>query len=240
MGTDSSNSQRGESAPYAPPATVLGVIRHFRGRDVPDELTKGRMTQIGVSDGLMNRTWAALEFLGLIQPDGTTMDGLRNLRFASEDEYKQVLAGILQNAYSLVFSVLDPNTADDLQLANAFRAFSPAGQRSRMITLFLGLCNEAGFTPKVRQAERGSQVGGRGPRKRVTRPSDAGQKEKKSESNGEERKDDREKPKLSGLDEIRREYAAHLFDQVKASEGEPNSDLLDRLERALGLEQGDV
>ncbi len=39
--------------------------------------------------------------------------------------------------------VLDPATASDEQLQNAFRYYEPRAQRQRMISLFKGLCREA-------------------------------------------------------------------------------------------------
>lgn len=131
-------------APYAPPSAVLNVIRHYRSRDVPEKVTITNLQQIGVTEALANRTMTALRFLDLIRDDETTTDQFRALRFASDDEYQQVLGGILDAAYKNVLDHVDLETADDKALNNAFIPFSPGGQRARMITLFLALAQEAG------------------------------------------------------------------------------------------------
>lgn len=131
-------------APYAPPSAVLNVIRHYRSRDVPEKVTITNLQQIGVTEALANRTMAALRFLDLIRDDETTTDQFRALRFASDDEYQQVLGGILDAAYKNVLDHVDLETADDKALNNAFIPYSPGGQRPRMITLFLALAQEAG------------------------------------------------------------------------------------------------
>ena len=43
---------------------------------------------------------------------------------------------------------VDPATATDTQLADAFRHYTPQGQRPRMITLFTGLFRAAGIGPE--------------------------------------------------------------------------------------------
>ncbi len=137
-------------APYGPPATYLLVVRHLRQRDIPESLSSTYLRQIGVADGLVNRTWAALKFTGLIEEDGRTTPAFRALRYATEDEYQEVFRGILEKAYDRIFAVIgDPATATEAQLRNAFTPYSPGAQRSRMITFFLGLCREAGIDVAV-------------------------------------------------------------------------------------------
>mgnify|MGYP001572348370 CR=1 FL=1 len=123
-------------APYAPPATVLMVIRHFRNRDVPEQIEKVRFTQIGVTDGLLNRTWSAFQFLGLMLEDGTTTEAFRALRYADNTEYPTVFQGILRQTYADIFAVVQPEYATDADYERAYRPYSPGGQRGRMITQF--------------------------------------------------------------------------------------------------------
>lgn len=132
-------------APYAPPSAVLAVIHHYRRRDVPPSVTVTNLLQIGVTEALAPRTIAALKFLNLLHDDGTTADELRALRYASEDDYQQVLTGILEASYKEVLDHIDLATAGDRELSNAFIPYSPGGQRPRMITLFQALAKEAGW-----------------------------------------------------------------------------------------------
>ena len=145
-------------APYAPPGTVLQVIEHFGNTDVPPEIDKARLTQIGVSDSVLPRVWSTLEFLGLITEDGTALEPFRNLRYASEEEYQEIFQGILRSAYSQIFSAFNVEDLDDRALDNAFKPYSPGGQRSRMVVLFVGLCGKAEFNMTVKLKERKPEV----------------------------------------------------------------------------------
>lgn len=132
-------------APYAPPAAVLGVIRHYRQRDVPERITVTNLMQIGVTESLVPRTVAALRFLGLLREDNTTTDQFRAIRFANEEDYQEVIGHVLDAAYKDVIDHIDVATATDREINNAFIPYSPGGQRPRMITLFLALAREAGW-----------------------------------------------------------------------------------------------
>lgn len=132
-------------APYGPPGTILKIIRNFRDRDVPEQITPEILAQLGVGEGLLNRVMQSLEFLGLINEDGTTTPEFQAIPTKSDPEYNQLLAGLVRNAYKGIFSLVNVAEASDQDLFNAFRPFSPAGQRPRMVTLFRGLCREAGI-----------------------------------------------------------------------------------------------
>ncbi len=168
-------------APYAPPATVIHAIRHYRQRDVPPKITTTDLIQIGVTEALAPRTLGALEFLRLIGGDGETTDAFRSLRYATDDEYHSVFGAILQQAYQDIFDKVDPTSATVAQTTNAFFPYSPGGQRSRMVTLFLGLCQEAGIA--VREAPK--QVGTRSAGS--VRPKTAGSPPRSSAGGGNRR-----------------------------------------------------
>ncbi|MBU6430236.1 MAG: DUF5343 domain-containing protein, partial [Cyanobacteria bacterium REEB65] len=147
--------------PYGPPATILQVLHFYRQREVPEKLGPVNLVQIGVSESLIPRTMGTLQFLKLVEEDGLTTERFKALRFANDNDYQHVFRDILQAAYKEIFDIVDPGEATEMQLRNAFHPFSPGGQRSRMITLFLGLCQEAGIalkqTPKqsATRAQRG-------------------------------------------------------------------------------------
>lgn len=148
-----------KQAPYAPPGTVLMIIRYYRRQDVPATLTKEKLTQLGVTEGLLNRTWQALVYLGLIDKDGKTTEDLKAIRYATDDEYPKVLGGVLRKAYADIFSVIGPTeTANDVRLLNAFTPYSPGGQRPRMVVLFTGLCQEAQIPLAVTRVQRSTQA----------------------------------------------------------------------------------
>lgn len=157
-----------KSLPYAPPSSVVGVIRRFRDRGITEPVTSQTLEQVGVSAGNAPRTLQALRFLGLINEEGKTTDSFGTIKRASTEEYPQALASVLYKVYGSVFNLIDPNQDDEGVVEDAFRGFEPSGQRNRMITLYLGLCGEAGLisedkAPKIstqprRQANKTSQT----------------------------------------------------------------------------------
>lgn len=129
--------------PYASPSNVLAVIRRIRDRGLPDIIDPQFLSQIGISEQGARRTISTLQFLGLIDDDGTPTDVLKSLHRASQNEYPSELANVIRSAYESIFKAVDPANANDIELNDAFRPFEPASQRSRMVTLFLALCKEA-------------------------------------------------------------------------------------------------
>jgi hypothetical protein len=132
-------------APYAPPSTVLDLTAKFRDRGLRTPFTPEVLTLAGVSDGLINRTLQTLKLLELIDESGNPTPPLEGLRRAPQAEFKQRLEAIVRDVYSQVFQFVDPAKDDTARITDAFRAFDPPGQRARMVTLFIGLCEAAGI-----------------------------------------------------------------------------------------------
>lgn len=133
--------------PYAPYGNVLTVINQMRERGLKEPVTMQLITTAGVAEGNASRTLQALRFLDLIDEEGYHTPNFHLLGNAPSDEYPEILGQILKDAYKNVFMVLDPATATDDRLQNAFRYYQPKAQRQRMISLFKGLCREAGLMP---------------------------------------------------------------------------------------------
>lgn len=157
-----------KTAPYCPTATLLMVLRFYRKQEPPAILPKEKLLQLGVTEGLLDRTWKALMFFGFIEKNGTTREALSAIRFATDEQYPIVLNGILQNAYADIFSVIgDPATATEVRLDNAFTPYSPGGQRDRMKLLFIGLCREAQIPLAVTRTQRSTNADPRASRPRA-------------------------------------------------------------------------
>lgn len=135
------------TGPYAPVKNVLDVVHRLRDRGVPIPLTADSLTTIGVPDGNAPRTLQALKFLGLVDGKGQLTESAERLRRANTEEYPTLFAEVIRSAYVPVFQLVDPAQDDEIKVADAFRQYDPAGQREKMVTLFMGLCEEADIVP---------------------------------------------------------------------------------------------
>ncbi len=135
------------SAPYAPVASVLAVIRRFRERGLPETLTQQELTRVGVSEGNASRTLQALRFLDLVDDEGQRTPIFERLGRVSTADYPETLADIIRDAYHDVFTILNPGEANEIAIHDAFRHYKPQAQRERMVVLFMGLCREANLMP---------------------------------------------------------------------------------------------
>lgn len=138
-----------DPAPYVPPTTLIALLRRYRSRGLQAPFTSEVLERSGVAESLASRTLAALQSLDLVDDGGNPTEALEALATAPGDEYKDRLAAILRSAYAEVFNFVDPAADDVSGIRDAFRAYSPRGQQSRMVTLFLGLCLEAGIIDQM-------------------------------------------------------------------------------------------
>src|SRR4051812_46381549 len=106
------------SAPYAPPSSVLEVINRFR-RGLPAPIDAGVLGRAGISDSLIPRTLQTLQILDLIDDEGRPTQTLEGLRRAPEPEFQNRLAAWLNAAYADVLQFIDPGTADEGAIRDA-------------------------------------------------------------------------------------------------------------------------
>ena len=133
------------TAPYAPPSTVISLIERARERGLPSPVTRDVLLKASIGEGLINRVLQALQLLELIDDNGHHTPNLDALRRAPEVEYKARLAELIRAVYAEVFGYVDPSKDPPSRVIDAFRSYEPAGQRSRMVTFFLGMCRAAGI-----------------------------------------------------------------------------------------------
>lgn len=130
--------------PYPPPSNVIAVIQRLRSRNLPERTDVEYLRDAGVPEGSIGRVAFALRFLGVVEDDAPT-PALRAIATSTDEEYRAILAGLIRDAYSEVFEVVDPATDSQDRIVNFFRRYSPASQRARMVIFFLGMCREAGI-----------------------------------------------------------------------------------------------
>lgn len=216
-------SPEGGTAPYAPAATIVSVIDGYRRTGFAGQpITDVTLARIQVSPSLIPRTLASLRQLGLIDEDGKPTDQFDVLKNAPTDEFPSRLAEWLKDTYAPIFGFCNPDTATAQQIEDAFRGFSPEGQRGRMATLFLGLATYAGIVEDAPSKPRGRHATGQ--RKPNQAPSAALRKGGTPEQ---------QTPPPSG-DSHRQRYLDLLMAKAEEQD-EPDPELLDRIERALGI-----
>lgn len=143
--------------PYSPPTAIMGVVDRYRNRGLQSPFTTEVLVRAGVSDSLIPRTLQALQVLDLINEDGTPTETLEGLRKAPAADYQNRLQEWLKGAYAEVFLFVDPTTDDADAIRDAFRNYDPVGQQSRMVTLFMGLCEAAGLIAKTQKEPKTRQ-----------------------------------------------------------------------------------
>jgi hypothetical protein len=146
-----------QSAPYAPPSAVLAIIERYRERGLPTPVNSDVLGRAGVSDSLIPRTLQALQTLDLIDEQGRPTQTLESIRLAPAAQYEERLREWLNGVYADVLMFIDPATADEVQVRDAFRSYEPVGQQARMVSLFRGLYAAAGVAGEKAQVRQPRQ-----------------------------------------------------------------------------------
>lgn len=148
--------------PYAPGSAVLSLIHKHRTRGLPSPIDASVLERAGVSPSLIPRTLQAIQTLDLIGEDGRPTEVLEGIRLAPEAEYQKRLADWLTDAYADALAFVDPATATETDIRDAFRKYVPTGQQDRMVSLFIALFTAAGVMPERQRqpAPRKPNAGG--------------------------------------------------------------------------------
>jgi hypothetical protein len=167
--------ERDTNRPYPPASNVIGVLHRLRSRNLPERIDNDYLRDAGIPEGSMHRAAFALRFLSLVRDDAPT-PALRSIATSTDEEYRDILAGLVRDAYREVFEVLDPAQDSPDRITNFFRRYTPASQRERMVLFFLGMCREAGIptmeAPRQRATNGAPASKSRAP-KPTTKPSGA-------------------------------------------------------------------
>lgn len=153
-------------APYAPAAAILEIIKRHRSRGLPSPVNAEVLGRSGISESLIPRTLYTLKVLDLVDEQDNPTEAMETLRLAPEAEFPNRLREWLNNSYADVLKFVDPETADETALRDAFRSYKPIGQQSRMVTLFAGLYGAAGVgrdkaaPPRAMRRGRAPENGG--------------------------------------------------------------------------------
>ena len=151
--------EQGQSTnrPYPPPSNVIDVLQRLRSRNLPERVDNEYLRDAGIPEGSIGRTMFAFRFLGLLDEDLPTT-ALRSMVTSTDEEYREILGGLIRDRYREVFNVVDPSEDSQDRIVNVFRRYTPASQRDRMVTFFLGMCREAGIPVRDAPRQRASGV----------------------------------------------------------------------------------
>lgn len=149
------------SAPYTSIGNMLLILGRIRKGWLPNQIDSGEMERVGITPSNASRTIATLEYLGLIDENRKPTDTWKAIATSTTNDYPKVLGGVLRNAYPSIFEIHpDPANATDVELWDAFAKSEPLNQRGRMVSLFRGLCQEAGLMagePLTRERKSGAR-----------------------------------------------------------------------------------
>lgn len=223
----------GDFAPYAPKTAVVDTITRFRERGLPAPLTPQALETIGVATTMAPRTLQTLQFLGLLDGENNPTELFQRIKRASTDEYQGQLAEVVRGAYIRVFSIVDPAADGDIAIADAFRAFEPSKQRVKMVSLFRGLCAEAGIMQQAhprstnRRTRANSTTSGRRVQNQPESRAGAHVTPPGARQDGD----------VLTQEAMRSMYFKLLLKKAEEGDG-GDADLFGRIERLVGLESG--
>jgi hypothetical protein len=144
----------GDKVPYAPPATVIDVLRRYRDRGIPGPLTRETLERAGVAESLAPRTLQTFRLLGLIDDEGNPEPIFAEANRLPEPGYLESMSNLVCLAYSEVLAFADPSADSYDKVRDAFRPYDPQGQQDRMVVLFLGLLDYVGIDTSAASQSR--------------------------------------------------------------------------------------
>jgi hypothetical protein len=203
--------------PYAPFATLLHQLERMERDGVPSRIDKTYL--IGMAGGTQNQLKHAMRSLGLISEHGEASQLLIDLAKKPE-ERPQLLARILRERYPSLVGLSQDATRGQLDEVLAEYGLNGVTAR-KAATFFVTAATYAGIplSPHIKPA-KGSP--GTGTRRTARKRRPAAQVETADDTNRD------------GVDDMKRVYFNLLVD--KAKESDADSDLLDRIERLIGVD----
>lgn len=143
--------------PYAPAANVLAVIERVRRLNLPASVDTDFLRLADVPEGSLGRVAFAMRFLGLVDANERPTEQLRAIARASDEEYRELLAGVVREAYAADFQRVNPAEETQAKIVSAFQRYEPRSQTTRMVMLFLGLAKAAGIPVLEAPRDRSAQ-----------------------------------------------------------------------------------
>lgn len=166
----------GLTPPYVPYKTLKGYLSRLKSTAIPSAIDGSVMA--GLSGSARSEIRTAFRFLGLVTDDGTVTPELRQLAHAINTEnWQNVLADRLSDAYAGVLRDLDLDTATLAQLRDKFRTGTKADGSvlPKALRFYLTALEDAGLSFSPHLKARGAlSNGGKNGSKRSVRQKTGG------------------------------------------------------------------
>lgn len=146
--------QPNAKAPYTSASAAITALDAYRDRGLGTPITAEVLARADVPETITRRTLQALRLLELVDKHGQptpTFEAFRQAR--GDEEYQALLQEWLRNVYVDILQYADPSKDRPDRVQEAFRTYEPAGQRTSMTSLLVGLWRYAGLP--VAAAENG-------------------------------------------------------------------------------------
>jgi hypothetical protein len=208
--------------PYASFATLLHQLERMEREGVPGRIDKTYL--VGMAGGTQNQLKHAMRSLGLIGEDGQTPTQALIDLAKKPDERPQLVASILRERYPTLVGLGQDATKG--QLDEALGEYKLNGVTARKAATFFVLAATYAGIPLSPHIKPKAGPSSSAPRRTVRRKRNVGQNTEHSvQQNGTP----------SDKDRMLREYFELLVEKAKQAE-KPESDLLNRIERVIGIE----
>jgi hypothetical protein len=208
--------------PYASFATLLHQVERMEREGVPGRIDKSYL--IGMAGGTQNQLRHAMRSLGLIGEDGKTPTQTLVDLAKKPDERPQLLASILRERFPALVG-LDQDATKG-QLDEVLGEYQLTGATARKAaTFFVSAATYSGI-PLSPHIKPKAGPGTSAPRRPVRKKRSVGQ------NDGAPIQQD---GTPSDKDRMLREYFELLVEKAKQAD-KPESDLLNRIERVIGIE----
>lgn len=138
---------------YPSTSSMLKIFLWHKEKVLPAPLNTGALREKGIPERDLVTIQQTLKDFGLINEDGhptPKFDQLASAYQTSPKEYQDILHSILHETYSeIFFNLNDPAKATPSQFKAAFESYEPRSEHKKMISLFKGMCREAGLMPPL-------------------------------------------------------------------------------------------
>lgn len=211
---------------YGSYPSLMKIIDRMQQHGIPPVLDRSFFGN--QSGSLTAQQRGSLRFLNLIDADFRPTDEMKMLVLSDEEGRKDILRQLAKEAYADQLKLAEINGTQG-QLAESFRKMGITGSTvDRAISFFLTLAEDLGLPTSPHFKKIASQpANGSRPRRRKTAA--------KGVTPAPPPPADQAPPTAMSAEAQKASYVQMLMDLAKGAEDDNQKDLLDRIERALGL-----